>query len=102
HERIAARYPVVEALTGGLAVLSLWRFGTTPWAVVAFAFSCAMLVVSLIDVDEGIIPDVISLPGILIGLAVSVLVPGGVGLWDAVAGACLGGGVLLGGGRGRH
>src|SRR5215475_5819259 len=94
HEPITTRYPVVEALTGGLAVLSLVRFGATPWAIVAFAFSCAMLVVSLIDVDEGIIPDVISLPGILIGLAVSLLVPGGVGVWDAAAGACLGGGLL--------
>src|SRR5262245_2872222 len=94
HEPMPARYPVIEAVTGGLAVLSLWRFGTTPWAIVAFAFSCAMLVVSLIDVDEGIIPDVISLPGILIGLAVSMLVPGGVGVWDALAGACLGGGLL--------
>jgi leader peptidase (prepilin peptidase)/N-methyltransferase len=91
---ITVRYPVVEALTGGLAVLSLARFGITPWAGVAFAFSCAMLVVSVIDLDEGIIPDVISLPGILAGLAVSALVAGGVGLWDAFAGACLGGGLL--------
>ena len=71
------------------------RFGITPWAVVAFAFSCAMLVVSFIDLDEGIIPDVVSLPGILIGLAVSALVPGGAGFWNAFAGACLGGGLLL-------
>lgn len=94
HEPIAVRYPVVEALTGGLAVLSLARFGLTPWAGVAFAFSCAMLVVSIVDLDEGIIPDVISLPGILVGLGASALVPGGVGLWDAFAGACLGGGLL--------
>lgn len=92
---IAARYPVVEAVTGALAVLSVARFGITPWAVVAFAFSCAMLVVSFIDLDEGIIPDVVSLPGILIGLTVSALVPGGPGFWNAFAGACLGGGLLL-------
>jgi len=92
---IAARYPVVEAMTGALAVLSVARFGITPWAVVAFAFSCAMLVVSFIDLDEGIIPDVVSLPGILVGLAVSALVPGGAGFWNAFAGAGLGGGLLL-------
>ncbi len=91
---ISARYPLVELVAGGLAVLSVVRFGLTPWAVVAFAFGCALLVVSLIDLDEGIIPDVISLPGILVGLAASALVPGGVGLWDAFAGACLGGGIL--------
>ena len=92
---IAARYPVVEAVTGALALLSVARFGIAPWAVVAFAFSCAMLVVSFIDLDEGIIPDVVSLPGILVGLAVSALVPGGPGFWNAFAGACLGGGLLL-------
>src|SRR5215475_15380640 len=91
---IGLRYPVVEMTTAALAALSLVRFGSTPWAVVAFAFSCSLLVVSAIDLDEGIIPDVISLPGILIGLAVSGLVPGGVGFWNAFAGVCLGGGVL--------
>ena len=91
---IPLRYPVVEALGGALALLSVARFGLTPWAAVAFAFSCAMLVVSLVDLDEGIIPDVISLPGILAGLAASALVPGGAGLWNAFAGACLGGGLL--------
>jgi leader peptidase (prepilin peptidase)/N-methyltransferase len=91
---IGTRYPLVELTGGALAVLSVARFGLTPWMVVAFAFACALLVVSVIDLDEGIIPDVISLPGILIGLAASALVPGGVGLWDAFAGACLGGGLL--------
>jgi leader peptidase (prepilin peptidase) / N-methyltransferase len=91
---ISARYPLVELLTAGLAVLSVARFGLTPWAGVAFAFACALVVVSTIDLDHGIIPDVISLPGILVGLALSALVPGGVGLWDAFAGALLGGGLL--------
>jgi len=91
---IPLRYPVVEALAGGLALLSVARFGLTSWAAVAFGFSCAMVVVSIIDLDQGIIPDVVSLPGILAGLSVSALVPGGVGLWDAFAGACLGGGLL--------
>jgi leader peptidase (prepilin peptidase) / N-methyltransferase len=94
HAPISMRYPVIELLTGGLALLSLARFGATPWAVVAFAFACALVVVSVIDLEHGIIPDVISLPGILVGLAVSALVPGGVGLWNAFAGAVLGGGLL--------
>src|SRR5262249_31917136 len=93
-ERISLRYPAVELATAGLAVLSLARFGPTPWAIVAFAFSCAMLLVSVIDLDEGIIPDVISLPGILLGLLVTATVPGGVGLWNGFLGACFGGGVL--------
>lgn len=94
HATISVRYPLIELLTAGLAALSVARFGVTPWAAVAFAFVCALVVVSVIDLDHGIIPDVISLPGILVGLAVSALVPGGVGLWDAFAGAVLGGGLL--------
>jgi leader peptidase (prepilin peptidase) / N-methyltransferase len=94
HAPISARYPLIELLTAGLAALSVARFGVTPWAAVAVAFVCALVVVSVIDLDHGIIPDVISLPGILVGLAVSALVPGGVGLWDAFAGAVLGGGLL--------
>src|SRR5262245_61936181 len=54
---IPLRYPVVEALAGGLALLSVARFGLSPWAAVAFGFSCAMVVVSIIDLDQGIIPD---------------------------------------------
>ena len=70
------------------------RFGVTPWALVAFAFACTLVVVSVIDLDFGIIPDVVSLPGILVGLAASTRVPGGVGLWDAALGALLGGGLF--------
>src|SRR5262245_43089381 len=91
---IPMRYPAIELLTGGLAVLTVARFGLTPWALVAFAFACALVVVSVIDLDFGIIPDVVSLPGILAGLTVSAWVPGGVGLWDAGLGALLGGGIF--------
>jgi leader peptidase (prepilin peptidase)/N-methyltransferase len=91
---ISARYPLIELTTGLLAVLALARFGPTPWCLVAFAFAAALLVVSVVDLDHLIIPDVVSLPGILVGLAVSALVPGGVGLWNAIAGVWLGGGLL--------
>lgn len=91
---IPARYPIVELLAAGLAVASVLRFGATPWAVVAFVFACALLVVAMIDLDHGIVPDAVSLPGILVGLAVSAWVPGGVGLWNAIFGACLGGGLF--------
>ncbi len=90
---IAARYPLVEAVTGGLAVLALVRFGLTPMALIAFAFTAALLLITFIDLDHLFIPDEVSLPGILIGLGISML-PGGLGLANAVAGAVLGGGIL--------
>jgi leader peptidase (prepilin peptidase)/N-methyltransferase len=91
--RIPARYPLVEALTGGLAVLALARFGPTAAAGVAFGFTAALLLITFIDLDHRFIPDEVSLPGIVVGLAAAFL-PGGVAPLDALAGALLGGGLL--------
>ncbi len=90
---IAARYPLVEAATGALAVLALWAFGPSARALVAFAFTAALLLITFIDLDHLYIPDEVSLPGILAGLGVAAL-PGGVGLANAALGAALGGGIL--------
>ena len=90
---IAARYPFVEAATGLLALAALWRFGATPAAAVAFAFTAALLLITFIDFDHLFIPDEVSLPGIMIGLGLSAL-PGGIGLANAALGAAFGGGIL--------
>lgn len=90
---ISARYPLVEGATGLLAVLTLWRYGAEPIALAVFAFAAALLLVTFIDLDHRFIPDEVSLPGVLVGLGVSLL-PGGVGLADAALGALLGGGLL--------
>jgi leader peptidase (prepilin peptidase)/N-methyltransferase len=93
HERIALRYPVVEALAGVMGVLLLLRFEPSPRLAVYAVFVAALIVISFIDLDHQIIPDVISLPGIVIGLLVSAAGYGPT-LGDAALGAVLGGGVL--------
>jgi leader peptidase (prepilin peptidase)/N-methyltransferase len=92
-EGISARYPAVEAATGVLAMLALLRFGATPHALVAFAFTAALLLITFIDIDHRFIPDEVDLPGIVIGLAVAFF-PGAPSPIDALAGALLGGGIL--------
>lgn len=87
------RYPAVEALTGVMAVLLLWRFGLTPAFGVAAVFVAALIVVSVIDLDHQIIPNEISLPGIVVGLVVAG-VGYGPALLDGVIGVLLGGGLL--------
>jgi leader peptidase (prepilin peptidase)/N-methyltransferase len=68
-------------------------FGWTPAAVVYALFFSALLVVAWIDLDHLIIPDVISLPGIIIGLlAAATVLP--IGLVNAIIGVLLGGGIL--------
>ena len=69
---IARRYPLVEFLTGLLAVAVTLRFGFGPAGALYFAFGAALLAVTFIDLDWQIIPDAITLPGVVIGLAAAV------------------------------
>lgn len=91
-ESISWRYPLVELANGvGYGVL-VWRFGAA-WetAIYAVLYS-ALLVVTVIDLDHQIIPDRITLPGMLIGLAAAAAVlPHGFwnGLWGLLGGGAL-------------
>jgi len=91
---IAARYPLVELATGLIGVVALLVFGPTPRAAVVFAFTAALLLISVIDFDHRFIPDEVSLPGILVGLALAFTAGGRPSPLDAALGAALGGGVL--------
>jgi leader peptidase (prepilin peptidase)/N-methyltransferase len=91
---ISVRYPLVEALTGGLAILALARFGPEPLTLALFVFTAALVLITFIDLDHRFIPDEVSLPGIVVGLGVSLL-PGGIGLRNAALGALVGGGILF-------
>ncbi len=87
---ISWRYPLVEALNGGGYLLLLRSFGLTWPALIYAVFFSALIVVTVIDLDIQIIPDVISLPGIVIGLAVSYWLPQG---WiSSLIGCVVGGG----------
>jgi leader peptidase (prepilin peptidase)/N-methyltransferase len=92
--RISAIYPAVEVLTGALAVALFLRLGPTLAFAGYFAFAAALVVITFIDLDHQIIPDVISLPGIAIGLAFSLVSPLVTPL-DAAIGVLAGGGTLL-------
>ena len=72
-ERISSRYFVVELLTALLALALFDRFGFGFSFVVSLVFVAALIVIAFIDLDVRIVPDVISLPGIILGLAVSVI-----------------------------
>ncbi len=73
---ISFRYPLVELLNAVLFVFVIWRFGFA-WHTVIYGILCsALVVITFIDLDFQIIPDVITLPGILIGIvAGSLLMP---------------------------
>jgi leader peptidase (prepilin peptidase)/N-methyltransferase len=72
-EQISARYFLVELFMGLLAAALYYRFGLSFEFIVAFVFVGALLVISFIDLAVRIVPDVISLPGIILGLVISVI-----------------------------
>ncbi|RMD84098.1 MAG: prepilin peptidase [Candidatus Dadabacteria bacterium] len=72
--KIPFRYTFVELITAALFVLSVSMFGgLTPTSVGVIVFSCALIVISFIDYDHYIIPNVISIPGVFIGIALAGL-----------------------------
>jgi leader peptidase (prepilin peptidase)/N-methyltransferase len=91
---VAKRYPLVEALNGLLFVLFFYRFGFHPVSLIMWLLIALLVVITFIDLDHQIIPDVISLPGIPIGFLCSFLVPW-VSWQDSLIGIVFGGGSLL-------
>ncbi len=69
---ISARYPIVEALTGLISVIVIWHFGYSLQALFALILSWGLITLSLIDFDHQLLPDVITLPGLWLGLLLSL------------------------------
>jgi leader peptidase (prepilin peptidase)/N-methyltransferase len=91
---VSLRYPVVEFLGGLFAVASFLKFGLSTGALIVYAFITVLLVITFIDIDHQIIPDVITLPGIPLGFAASFAMPSTT--WtDSLIGIAVGGGSLL-------
>ena len=73
--RISALYPAVEILTAVVFVLEFWRYGPTVEFVKGLVFAMLMIVLVFTDLRERRIPHRISVPGIALGLAFSLLTP---------------------------
>lgn len=71
HEPISFQYPVVEILMALLTAAVVVRFGLTITAAGYFLFCASLLSIIWIDMVHQIIPDVISISGIVIGFAFS-------------------------------
>jgi leader peptidase (prepilin peptidase)/N-methyltransferase len=70
---ISWRYPAVEAANGLLWLALAYWHGPAPRTFVEMALVSALLVLSLIDLDHQLLPDAITLPGVVFGLAASFL-----------------------------
>ncbi len=90
---ISLQYPAVELCMALLSLALFHRLGFSPLLPFYFLFLAALLAIIFIDIHLQIIPDRISLPGILIGFASSFFNPL-VSWQEAGLGILLGGGVL--------
>jgi len=92
--RISRRYPAVEMLNALFytAVFHISAYSLT--SLVLFGFISALIVITFIDIDYRIVPDIISLPGIPLGFGASFILPW-VSWQDSLLGIILGGGSLF-------
>jgi leader peptidase (prepilin peptidase) / N-methyltransferase len=92
---ISWRYPLVE-LAGGLMVLALWHTFPDKLLLLAYApFCLALLALTAIDLEHRLLPDLITIPGILLGLLLSLVLPH-LSFLESAAGALVGGGLFFG------
>jgi leader peptidase (prepilin peptidase)/N-methyltransferase len=66
--KISVRYPFVELLNGILYMVVLWRFGAHWHTLFYLVFVSLLIVITFIDLDHQMIPDSITLPGMVIGI----------------------------------
>ncbi len=92
-EPISVRYPVVELLSGLLLLFLFRRYGFTPTFFFYSVFASLLIMISFIDLDSYLIPDRLSLSGILIGFFTSFFNPQ-INWVNSLIGIVLGGGTF--------
>lgn len=91
---ISLQYLLIEGITALSSLFLFMKFGPSLSYLFYFAFVAALTVMTVIDLYHQIIPDVISLPGIGVGLLASLLIPP-LTFLNSLIGILLGGGSLF-------
>jgi len=92
--RISIRYPIVEFLSGLIYLIVYLIYGFSVQTLIYIILLSALIIIAFIDLDQQIIPDVISLPGIVVGFIVSFFVPY-ISFINSALGILVGGGIIL-------
>ncbi len=89
---IGLRYPLVEALTGALTGVVAGHFGWGWQSAAAVALTWALIALSMIDLDQQLLPDAITQPFLWLGLTLSLYGTGGlfVDMRSSIIGALAG------------
>ncbi len=98
RRKISIRYPSVELITAVMSVAIWLRFPTLPQYVGYFILlTLPLIAITFIDLEHLIIPDILSLPGIGVGVIVHLYLgnaPAQALFIDSLLGILLGGGIL--------
>lgn len=92
--KISIQYPVVELLTGLIYLIIYLVYGLSIQSLIYIILSSALIIIAFIDLNEQIVPDVISLPGIVIGFIISFFVSY-ISYMNSALGVLVGGGIIL-------
>lgn len=92
HEPVSLRYPLVEFVTMAAFLACYWRFGLEWLLVPRLLLTTALVALFAIDLEHQLLPNAITVPGIVVGVLFSLALPPG--LRDSLVGVALGGGVL--------
>ncbi len=91
---ISIQYPLIEGITAiGSLLLSL-KYGPSLSYLIYFLFVDGLIVVTVIDLYYQVIPDVVSIPGMVVGLLSSFIMPHHTYL-NSLIGILVGGGSLF-------
>lgn len=90
-ERVSARYPFIELTCGAWALLAWLQTGLTPAYPFVALWGFVLVALLWIDLDFQVLPDALTFPGTLIGIAAALLGPGA---RHAMFGMLMGAGLL--------
>ena len=92
--KISIQYPMVEFLTGLIYLIIYLVYGLSIQTLIYILLSSALIIIAFIDLNEQIVPDIISLPGIGVGFILSFFVPY-IAWINSALGVLVGGGIIL-------
>lgn len=90
--RISPQYPLVEVMTSVLLLLIYNKWGLSIHLIEGGIFTAILIVACFTDLNEGVIPDRLTYPGILSGFLLAWL---SIGISDAILGSAVLGGVFF-------
>lgn len=94
RQEISWRYPVVEMISALWAIAIAVKFESLVFFIAYLLFGGMLIVLSFIDIDMYLLPDVITIPGTFVSIATATLLLNA-SYQDSLGGALLGGGGLM-------